>query len=81
MAKPPLTERSTPELEKALRSAQVLQMTTAAIFAVIILVWIFGGYVGQNLPVFITTVVMAIVLVAIQQVSTSTLRKEIARRR
>ena len=80
MAKIPLTERSTPELEKALRSAQVIQLTTAAIFAVIILVWIVGGYVGKNTLVFISTVVMAVALVSVQYVSTSALRKEIARR-
>jgi len=81
MAKRPMTEYSVPELEKALRSAQVVQLTTAAIFATIILVWIFGGYVAHNTPVFITTVVMAVALVAVQQVSATALRKELARRK
>lgn len=81
MAKRPLTEYSIPELEKALRSAKVVQLTTAAIFATIILIWIVGGYVAQNALVFITTVAMAVALVAVQQVSARALRKELVRRK
>lgn len=81
MAKRPVTEYSIPELEKAVRSAQVVQVTTAVIFAFIILAWIVGGYVTQNTLVFITTVVMAVAIVAVQQASKTALRKELARRK
>lgn len=81
MAKRPVTEYSIPELEKALRSAQVVQRTTAVVFALIILAWIVGGYVAQNTLVFITTVVMAVAIAAVQQASKTALRKELARRK
>ena len=81
MAKRPVTEYSIPELEKALRRAQVVQRTTAVIFALIILAWIVGGYVAQNTLVFITTVVMAVAIVGVQQASKTALRTELTRRK
>lgn len=81
MAKRPLSDCSVEELEGALRSARVLQRTVAAIFGLIILVWIVGGYVTHNIPVFISTVATAIAIVAVQHASTSALRKELASRR
>lgn len=81
MAKRPLSDYSIEELEGALRSARLIQLTVAAIFSLIILVWIVGGYVTQNTPVFISTVAMAIAIVAVQHASTSALRKELASRR
>lgn len=80
MAKRPLGDYSTDELKSALRRTQRIQLTIAAIFLVIIAVWIFGGHVDDNPLVFTSTVVMAIALVTLQYASTAALRKELADR-
>ncbi len=69
------------ELQAKLKTFNSIQIATAGIFTVIILVWILLGYWKTNLPVFVTTVALAIVISASQFASTSGLRGELAKRR
>jgi uncharacterized membrane protein len=81
MAKRPLTECTSEELETSLRKLKVVQITTVSIFGAIIAIWIFGGYVAQNIPVFISTLALAFGISAIQYASISETRKELTSRR
>ena len=69
MTKRPLSDCSVEEFGGTLRSARVTQRTVAAIFGLTMLVWIFGGHVDQNTPMFISTVAMAIAILAVQHAS------------
>ena len=75
------TELTTEQLEAKLKSIRVIHMTTVAIFAIIILVWIVLGHWRENLPVFISTVAMAVAISTLQFSSRSCLKSELKRRR
>lgn len=81
MAKRPLTDRSTEELEKMLRATGTIRLTVAIIFGIIIAVWIVGGYWSKNVPVFISTIAMGVAVTAAQFASVSGIRQELERRR
>lgn len=67
-------EPTTDQIEAKLKKFKVVQWTTMMIFAVIILIWIFLGYWRSNLPVFISTVAMAIAISASLYASQSGLK-------
>jgi hypothetical protein len=52
----------------------------AAIFGVIILVWVVGGYWRQSLPIFLSTIVLAIGSTAAVGASQGWLSAELLRR-
>lgn len=80
MAKQPLTEKSTEQLQSALSAAKKVHLTTATIFAVIILAWVVGGYWRKNIPVFIATIAMALAIYAAQVASRGSLVAELKKR-
>ena len=73
------SEPSTDQIEAKLKKYKVVQWTTMAIFAVIILTWIVLGYWRSNLPVFVSTVAMAITISAALYASQSGLKSELRR--
>jgi hypothetical protein len=81
MPKRPLTDYSINELEGALAKMRTVQITTAVIFGAIILIWIVGGYVTKNIPVFIATLAMAVTIATLQYASASSMRKELLSRK
>jgi len=60
MAKVELSELSTEELQAKLKAGKTIQRTVIGIFAIIILAWIILGYWLTNIPVFISTVAVAV---------------------
>jgi hypothetical protein len=81
MTKSILSTLTDEELHAKLKTHNTLQVTTTAIFIVIILAWIVLGFWRTNLPVFIITVVGAMGLSASQFASGSGIRAEISKRR
>ncbi len=67
-------------LQQRLRAVQAIQRTVLAIFALIILAWIVLGYWRDNLPVFITTVTMAVATGAATSIGPRSLRAQIKKR-
>ncbi len=80
MAKTPLAEKPTEELQSNLRAIKKIHLTTLIIFAVIISAWIIGGYWRQNTPVFISTVTLALGISVAQLASRSGVVAELKRR-
>ena len=81
MAKVPLSECSTEQLEARAKAVRSVHYTTIGIFAVSVLGWIAPGHWRENTPVFMSTVVMAVAITTMQHASRSTLEKELQRRR
>lgn len=77
----PLARRTTDELEARLRTMRGVQYAVSGIFALIILAWIVLGYWTRNVPVFISTVVMALGLSMIMMFSRRPLVAELRRRK
>jgi len=80
MAKTPIADKSTAELTSNLNAAKKVHLVTMIIFGVIILAWVVGGYWRKNVPVFISTVAMALAISAVQIASRSGLVAELKRR-
>lgn len=81
MARKPLSEMTTEELESKVRALKPIQTTIFAVFAVIIATWLVLGLWRQNLPVFISTVAVAVGASASQLAVRGGLMKELEKRR
>ncbi|MBK7895422.1 MAG: hypothetical protein WAS33_06435 [Candidatus Promineifilaceae bacterium] len=81
MSQDDLSKLEIAQLESKLKTAQVLQRTVIGIFVVIVLTWIVLGLWQDNLPVFITTVVLGVVTTVPANANLKRLKAEIARRR
>lgn len=68
-------------LQQRMKAARTIQRTVIAIFAVIVIAWIVLGYWRDNLPVFISTIAMAVATVSVTSVAPRNLRAEIEKRR
>lgn len=80
MSKTTVTERTTESLQSNLRSLNAIHMTTTLIFCAIILAWVFLGYWRSNLPLFLSTLAIAVGTVTAQFASANGIRAELARR-
>ena len=56
------TSETIAEMEAKLNKAKKTQMTVMIIFGLIILAWLVLGYWRENIPVFISTVALAIAI-------------------
>ena len=74
------SDLSVEELKSKLKAMRTTQVTCGCIFALIILAWIVLGYWQTNIPVFIITVVMGLILVSTTGASAAGLRAEIAKK-
>lgn len=74
------SDMTTEELKARLRTVRRVHGVTVAIFAVIILAWIVMGFWSRNLPVFITTVAMALTISTIMIPTRQRLSAELKRR-
>ncbi|MCG9896130.1 MAG: hypothetical protein MH204_11710 [Fimbriimonadaceae bacterium] len=81
MAKTPKNKPTLEQLEALLRAQTAMTYTIGGIFALIVLMWIVLGHWRENVPVFITTLAMAVGLTAIQVSRRGTILAEIRRRR
>ncbi len=75
-----LTRLNVEELNGKLKAVKSVQTTCTVIFAIIILAWIVLGFWKTNLPVFISTVAMACILVLTNNLSRAAITAEIAKR-
>ena len=80
MAARSLSDMPTDELRRQVQAMRKVHTVIIGIFAVIVLVWLVGGYWRQNIPVFISTVAMSVAITAMQIASRGRLQKELARR-
>ncbi|MDZ7632134.1 MAG: hypothetical protein U5K74_12520 [Gemmatimonadaceae bacterium] len=80
MAKKPLTACTVAELEAQLAAAKRVQLVVMLIFAVIILTWIFLGLWRKNVPVFISTLAVAVGTSAAMIATRSGVEAELRRR-
>lgn len=75
-----LSQLTTDALHGKLKAAQAVQRTVFAIFAVIVLAWLFLGFWRSNTPVFITTLAVAFGAGAAVSATPRLIRAELARR-
>ena len=80
MAKVDLSTLSVEQLETALRGRKNLQFVVLGIFGVIVVAWLVLGFWRENLPVFISTVVVALGTSASLHAATQGVRTELQRR-
>ena len=80
MAKTTPADLPTEELRSKVKAITTIQNTVVVIFAVIILAWLVLGYWRTNLPVFISTVAMAVAISATQIATRSGLVAELRKR-
>ena len=80
MAKSNMSETPREVLQGRLGAVRKVRITMAAIFGVIILVWVVGGYWRQNLLLFLSTVVLAFGSIAAVGASQGWLLAELRRR-
>ena len=80
MSKKPMSELTTAELTNKLKTISALSNTTFIIFAVIVAAWVGLGYWRTNLPVFISTLSLAIVFIGSQFAIRKGISSEIQRR-
>ena len=76
----PLEQCTTDELEARCRSMRGVQYAISGIFALIILAWLVLGEWSENLPMFISTVMMGVALSIIMALTRRPLVAEIRRR-
>lgn len=81
MAAKDLSTASDAELDAKLKSSKSIQLTTMIVFAVILGAWLVLGYWREQLPVFISTVAIAVALTAIQSGSRTAIEQELRKRR
>ncbi|MDX2030877.1 MAG: hypothetical protein SF339_09430 [Blastocatellia bacterium] len=81
MAKKVSSELSDEQLRAKLKAAKAVQLTIAIIFGIIILAWIVGGYWQKNVPVFISTLAMAISITTLVSLVPRKLANELKQRR
>jgi MFS-type transporter involved in bile tolerance (Atg22 family) len=81
MAAQDLSAISDTQLEGKLKASKNVQLVTLIVFAVIIGAWLVLGYWREQLPVFISTVVIAVALTAVQSVGRTAIEQELRRRR
>ena len=75
-----LSQLSTEALQQRLKAMQTINRTVIGIFAIIVLAWIGLGLWRKNLPVFISTVTMAVAIGFMTSILPRTLRAELERR-
>lgn len=80
MSKTTVTERTTESLHASLRSLKSIHITTTLVFCAIILAWVLLGYWRSNLPLFLSTLAIAVGTVTAQYASANGIRAELARR-
>lgn len=80
MAKTSLEDLSTDELRAKLKAIKTIQNAVLVIFGVIILGWIVPGYWRENIPVFISTVAMAIAIGAMHVATRRSMVDELRKR-
>ena len=80
-SKSKLSKLTLEELQGKLKVVNSLQITTLGIFAFIILAWIVLGYWKENVPVFISTIAVAVAASSGLIASRSSLNAEIAKRK
>lgn len=71
---------TTDELKAKLAAARKIYAVVIAIFGVIILAWIVLGLWRENVPVFISTVAMAVAISALLMASRNKLSSELKKR-
>ena len=74
------SEKNDEQLRSLARASKAMMITIAAIFGVLLLIWIVTGLWRNNLPLFASTVTMAGALVAVNAAIGSRIRAELARR-
>lgn len=80
MTKAKISDLSTEELQSKFKAAQSIQRTVLGIFVVIVLAWVLLGYWRTNLPVFISTLVVAIGTTASVSIAPRSLADELRKR-
>jgi len=81
MAGKDLSGVSDAELEGKLTASKRIQLTTMILFAVILAAWLVLGEWRERLPLFMSTVAVAVVLTAVQSASRTAIERELRRRR
>ena len=79
--KPCLQTLSTEDMEKRILKQHNVIKVTAAIYAVIILLWIILGYWRTNLPIFISTLALGTALLLGLTSTNASYKKELLRRK
>jgi len=74
-------ELSDEQLQAKLKAAKAVQLTVAIIFGIIVLAWIVGGYWQKNVPMFISTLAMAISITTLVSLVPRKLANELKQRR
>ncbi|MCL4844148.1 MAG: hypothetical protein KJZ79_20010 [Bryobacteraceae bacterium] len=75
-----LSEMSVEDLKNKLNTVRKMQMTVGGIFVVIILAWLVLGYWKTNVPVFISTLCVAVGSLTAMTASSAGLRSELKKR-
>lgn len=75
-----ISDLSTAELQSKFKAARSIQRTVLGIFVVIVLAWILLGYWRSNLPVFISTLVVAIGAMVSVSIAPRSLADELRKR-
>lgn len=75
-----LSEMSVEQLKNKLNTVRKVQMTVGGIFVVIILAWLVLGYWKTNVPVFISTLCVAVGSLTAMTASAAGLSAELKRR-
>lgn len=70
----------TDELKRLIKNRRLITLNVLIIFVVIIMAWVFLGYWRENLPVFISTIVLGIAAPAAMHATSNGLRKELRKR-
>ncbi len=74
-------ELSDEQLQAKLKAAKAVQLTFAAIFGIIVLAWIVGGYWRKNTPMFISTLALAISITTLVSIVPRKLANELKQRK
>lgn len=74
------SEMTTEELNQKLKVANTMRLTVVSIFVVIILAWIVLGYWKTNVPVFVSTIAIAMTSVATTSIYPASIKAELAKR-
>lgn len=75
-----LSEYSTEELHAKLRTVRSIRTTSLVIFGLIIIAWVVLGYWKSNTPVFISTVALAVTILAATSVAPNLVSAELKKR-
>ncbi|MGE0885144.1 MAG: hypothetical protein AB7P14_16480 [Blastocatellales bacterium] len=81
MAQKTSSDLNLEELQSKLKAAKAVQITFVIIFAVIIVAWVVLGYWRKNVPMFISTLALAISITTLVSMLPRKLANELKKRR